>query len=189
MCVACGAAIWWSNENSGIVRDRLQREILGLVRNKYGKGAFGATERIVDSIQKDFACCGVKGYQDWAYSFYNQGPDKINNTLLDYGVVGGSASSPTSTASSSFKVPPSCCSLGLSQPDCERFRSDLSLSNTNQGPVAGIHYDGCWYKLNRYLEEQWRWLIFAAVLIIGVQFFALILSCCLCCAISRSDKE
>ena len=61
MCVACGAAVWWSVEHAPTVRHRLQNEIHSVVRLKYGKGPFGATEAIVNKIQEDFECCGVKG--------------------------------------------------------------------------------------------------------------------------------
>lgn len=61
MCVACGAAVWWSVDNASSVRHRLQTDIHNVVRLKYGRGASGATEAIVDKIQMDFECCGVKG--------------------------------------------------------------------------------------------------------------------------------
>ena len=61
MCVACGAAVWWSVDNASSVRHRLQSDIHNVVRLKYGRGASGATEAIVDKIQLDFECCGVKG--------------------------------------------------------------------------------------------------------------------------------
>lgn len=197
MCVACGAAVWWSTENMAFLKEQSQKEVLVVVREKYGRGTTGATETIVDAIQKDFQCCGLKGYHDWATSFYNQGSNKNNNSVLDYGVVGGTSFS-SSASSSTFKVPASCCTSGTSPYDCERIRSELlppapfsGLASVQAGPGAPreIHQDGCWSKFNRYFEEQWKWLIIVAVLILGIQFFAIILSCCLCCAISRSDKE
>ena len=183
MCVACGAAVWWSTENQELMKSKLQNEVLTVVREKYGKGNPGPTESIVDSIQRDFACCGLKGYQDWANSFYNQ--PGSNGSLVDYGL--GGTQTPPRNPNERFKLPASCCSTGVSSYDCERFRTELNHSPSQ--PVPGIHVDGCWLKFNRYIEEQWKWLIIVAVLVIGVQFFALILSCCLCCAISRSDDK
>jgi hypothetical protein len=53
----------------------------------------------------------------------------------------------------------------------------------------GINTDGCLEKLNSYIEEQWKWLIIVAGVLIGVQFFALLFACCLCCAISRDEDK
>lgn len=69
MCIACSAAVWWSVDNASSVRHRLQTDIHNVVRLKYGRGASGATEAIVDKIQQDFECCGVKGISGTNFCF------------------------------------------------------------------------------------------------------------------------
>jgi len=179
MCVACGAAVWWSTEHGDSIRDRLQKDILKVVREKYGRG-YGAMESIVDQIQTDFQCCGVKGPQDWATSFYNS-PNK-SQVILDYGVVGGVVPAPPGI----YKVPASCCVRGWL--NCEKDRSEVPLDMAPRD-IRGIDSAGCWEGINRYVEEQWKWIIVVAVLVIAVQFFALLFACCLCCAISRGDDK
>ena len=56
-------------------------------------------------------------------------------------------------------------------------------------PSPGINRNGCWERVERYFEEQWKWLIIVAGALIGVQSLALLFACCLCCAISRGDDK
>lgn len=196
MCVASGAAIWWSAQNADLMEARLHTEILHIVRNKYFEGRSGTSEAIVDAIQADFACCGVKNHADWATTKYNT--ERNNSGILDFGVASG-AISPNSNR---FKVPPSCCRPEVNILECDRIRSDLVLldhdghahsdshSHTHAYTTPpGIYSEGCLSKFSRYAREQWTWLIAVAALVIGVQCIAIIFSCCLCCAIRRSDDK
>lgn len=180
MCVACGAAVWWSAENLDAVQERLQRDVVRVVREKYGRGNVGTTEKIVDAIQKDFECCGVRGPTDWAASLYNT--PNLNRTVVDFGVTG--TGSP-----GLFRVPSSCCTKNIDDQDCERLRTAVPVSRNSQSFPIGIASRGCHDKLTNYVNEQWNLLLIAAGLIIGVQSLALVLACCLCCVISRQDDK
>lgn len=179
MCVACGAAVWWSAENLDAVQERLQKDVIRVVREKYGRGTRGTTEVIVDTIQRDFECCGVRNPTDWATSLYNT-PNQ-NKTIVDFGVTGNGSPG-------IFKVPSSCCTRNVDQ-DCERIRTMVPVGRNSQSFPAGIANKGCHDKLTNYVDEQWNLLLIAAALIISVQSLALVLACCLCCVISRSDDK
>lgn len=179
MCVACGAAVWWSAENLDAVQEQLQKDVVRVVRQQYGRGVHGTTEVIIDAIQRDFECCGVRGPTDWATSLYNT--PNLNKTVVDFGVTG-------SGSSGVFRVPTSCCLRSTG--DCERIRTLVPVGrNPPQGFPSGIANRGCHDKLTNYVSEQWNWLLIAAILIISVQSLALLLACCLCCVISRSDDK
>lgn len=185
MCVACGAAVWWSIENGETVKERIQRDLSKVMKEKYSRGATGATDLIIDTIQKDFQCCGVKGPSDWANSVYNTPP---NNTkpYVDYGIINNNR---LSTPSGVYKVPASCCQKA-SYLQCDSTRQNIVVgASSEQARLQGINSDGCLEKVNIYMEEQWKWLIIVAGVLIGVQFFALLFACCLCCAISREDDK
>ena len=175
MCVACGAAVWWSAENASIVKERLQKDILKVMKEKYGRGPNRATDSLIDAIQKDFQCCGVKGPSDWASSLYNA--PNATRTIVDYGVTGGTG------AAGVYRVPASCCIRHFV--GCDKVRSEVPVTRAGSAPYEGINPGGCLEKVDRYIEEQWKWLIIVAGVLIGVQFFALLFACCLCCALSR----
>jgi len=177
MCVACAAAVWWSVENGEIIKDRLHKDIFKVIKEKYGRGATGATDLIVDAIQKDFACCGVKGPSDWAESMYNL-PNSTRK-FVDYGIPGNNA------PSGLYKVPQSCCVKEFVQ--CEKVRLEVPLGADSR--LNGIYKDGCSSKIDKYIELQWKWLIIVAGVLISVQFFALIFACFLCICISRDEDK
>ncbi|KAI1296530.1 CD9 antigen [Halotydeus destructor] len=179
MCVACSAAVWWSLDNGQIVKERIHKDIYKVIREKYGNGNIGATDMIIDAIQKDFTCCGVKGPSDWATSMYNSGNGTKNKLVVDYGISG------TAAPSGVYRVPKSCCIKNFQ--NCERVRLEVPVKPDTR--VVGIHDAGCSDKVNNYIEEQWKWLIIVAGVLIGVQSFALLFACCLCCAISRDDDK
>lgn len=181
MCVACGAAVWWSAENLDAVQERLQKDMVRVVRQQYGREGHVTTEVIVNAIQRDFECCGVRGPTDWATSLYNT--PNMNRTIVDFGVSG-------SGSSGVFRVPASCClRSAFSADDCERIRTLVPVGRSPQGFPSGIAGRGCHDKLTNYVSEQWNLLLIAAILIISVQSLALLLACCLCCVISRSDDK
>ena len=179
MGVACGAAVWWSVEHSNQLKDNLQKDVLKYTKEKYGREPESTHDSIVDKIQRNFQCCGVKSPHDWAVSYYNS-PSK-NTSKLDYG-IGGVAPSPGGI----FKVPPSCCVVGYAE--CERARSEVPIAMINQD-IQGINIQGCWNNLSTYISAQWKWLIIIAAVVIGVQSFAILLACCLCCALGRSGDK
>ena len=53
----------------------------------------------------------------------------------------------------------------------------------------GVNRNGCWERVEQYIEQQWKWLIIVAAALIGVQALALLFACCLCCAITRGDDK
>lgn len=179
MGVACGAAVWWSVDNASQFHENLQKDVLKVIKEKYGRQPDGTTDALVDKIQRDFQCCGIKSPHDWAASFYNS-PSK-NSSKLDYG-IGGSVLAPGGI----FKVPASCCVKGYT--DCERVRSEVPIA-MKTSDIQGVNTVGCWEKLTKYASEHWKWLIVIAAVVIGVQSCAILLTCCLCCAIGRSGDK
>lgn len=58
MCVACAAAAWWSTENGELIKERLRKDVMKVMKEKYGREPEGsATDTIIDAIQKDFQVC------------------------------------------------------------------------------------------------------------------------------------
>lgn len=69
MCVACGAAVWWSIDNGDVIKERVQKDILKVIKEKYSRGATGATDLIIDQIQKGKTYCCANDVIDRGFVF------------------------------------------------------------------------------------------------------------------------
>jgi len=177
MCVACGASLFWAIQNEDMVREKIKRDTTKLIQVSYGIGNTNATEKLVDRIQRDFECCGSVGPDDWINSSFNSG-NKSGATER------GISSNPRETVF--FRIPHSCCQP--SSTTCEE-RVDRIMTSELVNSFIGIHKDGCIKKFESFIKEKWQWILLTGGILIGVQIFALIFACVLCCAISRvGDK-
>lgn len=179
MCVACGASLFWAVHNENIVRDKIKRDTQRLIQLNYGIGHTNATEMLVDRIQRDFECCGALGPEDWLNSSYNRGN---KSSGVDIGVVGTDIHNPKA------RIPHSCCIPTAN--DCEQRTRDLNdLNSVRDIPNTTIYKTGCLDKFEAFIKVKWQWILITGGILIGVQVFALIFACVLCCAISRvGDK-
>lgn len=137
----------------------------------------GATDFLIDVIQRDFRCCGAAGPSDWATSKYNS-RDKFGP--VDLGVSTNLAIPGT------YRLPESCCEPGYER--CGNEIRDLSPTAL-LSQIVGVNRDGCVEKLSNFVDEKWGVLIIVGSIIAGVQLFALLFACILCCAISRDDDK
>jgi hypothetical protein len=63
------------------------------------------------------------------------------------------------------------------------------MTTDGVGSVVGIYTDGCINKFERFIKDKWQWILITGGVLIGVQIFALIFACVLCCAISRAGDK
>ncbi|CAG2107068.1 unnamed protein product [Medioppia subpectinata] len=178
MCVACGASLFWAIHNESTVRDKIARDTQKLILVNYGSGNTNATEMLVDRIQRDFDCCGSSGPADWLNASYN----KENKSHAAERGIGAS------TALTPIRIPHSCC-LDPTSRDCERDTERVPITPSEIQNLRSIHQTGCVDKFETFIKEKWQWILITGGILIGVQVFALIFACVLCCAISRvGDK-
>ncbi|XP_074599757.1 CD63 antigen-like [Brevipalpus obovatus] len=169
MCVACGSAVWWSNTYKEDVRVKVLTSLQRVIQGNYLENRRGPTEAIIDKVQEDFQCCGVKNFADWSSSKYNQ----PNRTKPDIGVGGD-------TLSTAFAVPASCCNK--TSYNCELSRKGITEKNM-ESKKTDINTEGCFDKLGQFVESKWGLLIMIGVVLICCQIIALLLTCCFCCTL------
>ena len=140
---------------------------------------------LVDRIQRDFECCGALGPEDWLNASFNTG-NKTNQSsgTVEYGVGATNLYTPKR-----LRLPLSCCKIPSSD-DCKARTENLVDVNTiREIPQSIIYKSGCLEKFEDFIKEKWQWILITGGILIGVQVFALIFACVLCCAISRvGDK-
>ena len=130
---------------------------------------------LVDRIQRDFECCGAGGPEDWMNSSYNK-----NSSSMEKGI---------GSWLGSFRIPSSCCLLSVT--NCEQSIQNLKDIQSVRDLVTNqtIFKTGCLDKFENFIKDKWQWILITGGILIGVQVFALIFACVLCCAISRvGDK-
>lgn len=153
-------------------RNRIKRDTSRLISQHYGQGNNNATEMLIDRIQRNLECCGATTPDDWINSNYNGGG-------IERGVTG----------STFYKLPHSCCNTAiLTNPQMCAAKVDNIPRHESLGSES-IYKEGCLKKLEDWITNKWPWIVITGGILIGVQLFALIFACVLCCAISRvGDK-
>lgn len=67
--VGCGIAIIvYKNDVANIIVDGMKQGM-----ENYGKSGYDGVSKTWDTMQSDFACCGVTAYSDWSPQPYSQG--------------------------------------------------------------------------------------------------------------------
>ena len=137
---------------------------------------------LVDRIQRDFECCGAAGPEDWVNSSYNR-----NTSGIEFGI---------GALGKTFNIPTSCCvpsptDTPSSYSSCDNrvrgLRDTTEVKRLVQDQL--IFGSGCLEKFENFMKDKWQWILITGAILIGVQVFALIFACVLCCAISRvGDK-
>lgn len=154
--------------------NRIYHDTQILMQFKYGTGNTNATELLVDRIQRDFECCGwEKGPIDWEWSAYN---NRAPSTTPEIGITISSASQALQT-----RVPSSCCKVSATF--CPPTLTAGTIDQTT------FYTTSCLKKFKHFVQEKWWFIWIIGGVLIGVQVFALIISCALCCAISRSEDK
>ncbi|XP_015787860.1 CD151 antigen [Tetranychus urticae] len=176
MGVACGAAVWWSNEYRTDVSEKVQTSLQKMIRENYrGNLTRPTTEVVIDRLQKDMQCCGARNLTDWSVSRYNQG----NRPKLEIGIG-------KDRSSIAFSVPASCCRVGA--PDCEVARKGITMDNLESKKFS-INNEGCLHKLDAFVGDKWTYLILIGMTLIGCQILALLFTCCFCCFLSGQKNN
>jgi hypothetical protein len=128
---------------------------------------------LIDRTQMDFKCCGAKEYRDWEYSIFN------NKTGNEKGVGVQDLST--------YKIPQSCCKIH--EASCILKVSRIQRTDSQSTLDDYIYTEGCITKFESFIKDKWQWIVITGGILIGVQIFALIFACVLCCAITReADK-
>ncbi|KAI2808605.1 hypothetical protein BLOT_006550 [Blomia tropicalis] len=176
MCIVCGASLYWANMNEDMVRDRIKRDMSKLIKVNYGSGKTNATELLVDRIQHDFICCGIVGPEDWIHSHYNN----MNSSAFERGI---SAHLPEQ---GTYRIPTSCC-----QPDSSECMAKVDrIAHTERlSMIHGLNSAGCMQQFEEFIRHKWQLIILIGCALIGVQVFALLFACVLCCAITRQEDK
>lgn len=147
-----------------------------MIKHNYGTGNSNATEMLVDRMQRDLSCCGVKGPSDWMNSHYNN----VTASAFELGI---SANLPEQ---GTYRIPQSCCQPGAD--NClervNRFSTRDVLSS-----IQGLNTVGCAEKVESFIRDKWALIVLVGCVLIGVQVFALLFACVLCCAISKYDDD
>ena len=158
------------------VIERIKRDTTKLIKVNYGIGKTNATEMLVDRIQRDFTCCGIVGPEDWKSSHYNN----LNSTAFERGI---SANLPDY---SSYRIPQSCCQTD--EPIC-LSRVNRIDNNDRLKDIQGLNLEGCMNKFEDFIHQKWKLILLIGGVLVGVQVFALLFACFLCCAISRQEDK
>jgi len=177
MCIACGAFLFWAINNEDMVKDRIKLDTTKLIKLNYGVGNSNATEILVDRIQRDFTCCGIVGPEDWISAHYNNNKSSafergINANLPEQG---------------SYRIPESCCRSDSAI--CISRVGRVRNGEKNFSSIDGLNLDGCMDKFATFIHEKWQLILLIGCVLIGVQVFALLFACFLCCAITREDDK
>ena len=175
MGAACGASVWWGQKYGDTVREKVKADLTNVITNSYKEGTRGPPHLVIDAIQRDMQCCGANSYQDWVSSIYN------NNNSSKLAIGPGYVN----IRGSSFNVPASCCKKDSN--NCESARRGITESNFGT-KSKDINSEGCFIKLDNYVKEKWSYLITIGLILVGCQIFALLHTCCLCCAVSSSKN-
>lgn len=145
------------------VNDILEASLDDSVAN-YGK--FQISDAAMDTIQREFMCCGADGPLDYAKSYMNHQGSMLNVIL------------------NSFTVPKSCCK----DPDgslCDTARK-LSIG----GVVVGtIYSEGCAGKITTTLQQHKDIVIGVALGLVGLELVLLIIAITLIVSICRSTRR
>ncbi len=183
---------------------RIRKDTSKLVKVTYGSGSTNATEQLVDRIQGKFSCCGIVGPADWLSAAYNHG-NSSQTSAFERGI---SAHLPEQ---GTYRIPSSCCAplngttgSSLDQQPINAYSSVTSTISSCTGRVSrlphnandrllkeieGLYQTGCIDKFDAFIREKWQLIILVGGLLIGVQVFALLFACFLCCAISREEEK
>lgn len=171
MCIACGAFLYWAIRNEDMVRDRIKRDTTKLIKANYGVGKTNATELLVDRIQRDFTCCGIVGPEDWISSHFNNISSSERGIIPDQGT---------------YRIPESCCNVDSSA--CiSRVGRIRHIDRFSE--IGGLNLEGCIGKFEHFIRDKWQLIVLTGCVLIGVQVFALLFACFLCCAISREEDK
>jgi hypothetical protein len=123
----------------------------------------------------------IAGIFDWHNSLFNDkehGPGR--NRTRPFHVESGI------TGNEHYQVPASCCKSNLARSECEQQRKFVLRLGEN---AVGLNREGCVSKVETFVEEKWKFFVLITSALVAVQLFALIFSCCFCCAIGRVESK
>lgn len=169
--VAEVAAAAWAYTNKDVLVERLRENVKYTVKEEY----YVVQSRTVtiDTIQREFHCCGAEGPADWKHSKYDQQSSKGDGIL----------SLAASAVGVNFNIPSSCC---------RDEGSDLCKVSQRGGYTSyvnsEIYSEGCIDKLIEILRA-YATVVTAVGITIGVlEVVGLVFSLLLCCAIRNTDR-
>ncbi|KAL0114996.1 hypothetical protein PUN28_010514 [Cardiocondyla obscurior] len=155
-------------------RDRLDNlvrsSVINTVKNEYGE--IQCRTQIMDTIQSTLECCGANGSMDWASSEYTK--QESSQSRFTFGV---------SNANNMFKIPKSCC-IDASSTACNEGRQ-MKIGGVVS---SAIYSEGCMEKLVTALKTQIYYFIAAAILVLALEIFSLILALVCCFKGGSSDR-
>uniref|UniRef100_T1IXW5 Tetraspanin n=1 Tax=Strigamia maritima TaxID=126957 RepID=T1IXW5_STRMM len=164
------AAGIWAFVHKDELNKILEDTLLTVVHQEYNVDP--AKTEALDLIQKEFECCGSRGYKDWALSKYAS-TEVLKGSLMNYG-----PNLPENERPSEFKIPSSCC-----KPNAKDLCKDkYKVADINSD---GIFSEGCAKKLELQLEEKLGLVATIGVLIAVIEGLGMIFSLVLCCALRR----
>lgn len=130
---------------------------------------------VMDVIQREIRCCGIKGPRDWSSSKYGIGVTSSGSITPDIGVA---------SSLGSYRVPKSCCSVPEDSILCHEAARSQRVLNTI---LNNIHTEGCRKALQRHLNDYMNIVAAVGIGIAVVEVLGMILTMVLCCAIRRED--
>lgn len=195
------------------VKLRIRKDTSKLVKVNYGSGSTNATEQLVDRIQGKFSCCGIVGPADWLSAAYNHG-NSSQTSAFERGISAHlpeqgtfripasccalnatfSGSSSRSSSVDDYSTDERSAMNSHYPPTYNSCKARVSRlpANANERmlkDIDGLHQTGCIDKFDAFIAEKWQLIILVGGLLIGVQVFALLFACFLCCAISRDEEK
>jgi hypothetical protein len=129
--------------------------------------------RILDQIQTEFHCCGVRSYKDWLHSSWGRNTQVRAEIGIGSGTIG--------------RVPKSCCNddgLRDYPTNCGVSFDKLELWTYE----SFLHPKGCSDVLYELVHENLRYVIVVSVISAILQLFGMFLSILLCCWIGTERR-
>ncbi|XP_065224615.1 CD9 antigen [Planococcus citri] len=168
--VAQIATAVWAYSNSDKLSDLLRYTVRSTVQYEYGKPDSQRTDAF-DAIQSGLKCCGAYGPEDWSGSSWKGEENELKLTMR--------------STLQPYEIPKSCCDLEhYTEIQC----NDAVKVNVTAKISPVIYSAGCSDKLLETLREYMNTVIIITIAIGIVEFFALIISLILCCAIRAVTK-
>lgn len=164
--IAAGA---WAFHNHDKLDEMVKTSVKHTVSNEYGE-IYSRTVAF-DTFQRQLKCCGADGPLDWGSAKYNNKGDSniLDMTLSNLNIL--------------FEVPESCCKEGIDKNVCDVSRKMGLGASIN----PAINSNGCMEALVKTIHGNWTTLLGITIAVILLEFFGLIFSLVLCCAIKNND--
>jgi len=173
LCAGQVVAGVWFYQYHDEFQEVVEKSTASSIQYDYGRQGKEVKTKAFDVLQRQLKCCGASGPSDWADAHYNNMDDSKSKFEVGVGKLTGI-----------YKVPASCCRVGISETQCETARS-LSLAAVLS---QSIYDEGCASKMITLIKEHDYVALAIILAILLTEVMAMVFSLILCCAVRRMDQ-